>query len=109
MARKVTPNLPFDQLKKACIEKGITSWPDYQKRYTEIAGAKKTLHATYAKEWKGNKAFFGNGAVATVKDEPVNKEAAKENAKKESKKVVAPKTASNSHKKAVAPKAAAAK
>jgi len=60
MPRTKTPIIPFTELKKICIEKGIKSWEEYQKRYTEIEGAKKTLHATYKKEWKGNRAFFVN-------------------------------------------------
>lgn len=104
MARKATASIPFNELKKICTEKGIASWPEYQKRYTEIPGAKKTLHATYTKEWSGNKAFFSNGTsaakVETVTAPAAKKEIAKKAvAKKESKKVIAPKTASNSSKK----------
>jgi hypothetical protein len=102
MARKATASIPFNELKKICAEKGIKSWPEYQKRYTEIAGAKKTLHATYAKEWSGNKAFFVNGS-GTAKVETVTAPVAKKEVAKKavatSKKVIAPKTASNSSKK----------
>jgi hypothetical protein len=92
MARKATASIPYNELKKLCTEKGIKSWPEYQKRYTEIPGAKKTLHATYSKEWKGNKAFFGEqaAAVATDVQKPV---------KKENKKAEVVKTASNAAKK----------
>jgi len=95
MARKATTNIAFTELKKICKEKGINSWPEYQKRYTEIPGAKKTLHATYKGQWKGNKAFFGDASTIEKKADaaPVVK-------KTETKKVAPKKTASNSSKKA---------
>ncbi len=90
MARKATKTIPFAELKKICASKGINSWPEYQKRFKEIPGAKKTLHATYAGQWKGNKAFFGNAATVAPK----------------SKKAPAKKTASNAAKKTVGKKKA---
>ena len=91
MARSATTTIPYATLKAECKKLGINSWPEYQKRFKEIAGAKKTLHASYKGEWKGNKEFFGN-AVTIEKKAP-------------SKKVPA-KTASNAVKKAPAKKAA---
>jgi len=85
MARKATKSIPLATLKTECKKLNINSWPEYQKRFKEISGAKKTLHATYAGQWKGNKIFFDNAATVAPKVD--------------SKKVAAKKTASNAAKK----------
>lgn len=92
MARKATKTIPFAELKKMCVAKGITSWPMYQKRFKEIPGAKKTLHATYAGQWKGNKAFFGNAATVAPKSKKVAPKKTASTAAKKTGKAVAKKT-----------------
>ena len=62
MPRTSAPTIAYDILQAKCKELGIKSWPEYQKRYKEIEGAKKTLHACYGKQWTGNIAFFGEEA-----------------------------------------------
>jgi len=98
MARKATANLAFSTLRTECKKLGINSWPEYQKRFKEIKGAKKTLHATYKGQWKGNEAFFGDAATIEKKI-PV----------KVSKKIAPKKTASSATKKTAAKKAVAKK
>ena len=109
MPRTSAPTIAYDVLQAKCKELGIKSWPEYQKRYKEIEGAKKTLHACYGKQWTGNIAFFGEEArvprkvkttltaktASTAKSKaPANKAAAKPAAKKTaSKKAAKPSTA----------------
>lgn len=67
MARTKSPVISYADLQKKCKELGINSWEKYKVRYKEIEGSKKTLHAVYAGQWKGNRAFFGTPAKVAEK------------------------------------------
>lgn len=69
MARTKSPVISYADLQKKCKELGINSWEKYKVRYKEIEGSKKTLHAVYAGQWKGNRAFFGTPAKVAEKKE----------------------------------------